>query len=41
MNPLEIKEIKLLQNQIYLITDLHVSKNYEIVVDSTLSKPVI
>lgn len=37
--PLEIKEIKLLQNQIYLITDLHVSKNYEIVVDSTLSKP--
>ena len=37
--PLEIKEIKLLQNQIYLITDLDVSKNYEIVVDSTLSKP--
>lgn len=37
--PLEIKEIKLLQNQIYLISDLDVSKNYEIVVDSTLSKP--
>lgn len=37
--PLKIKEIKLLQNQIYLITDLDVSKNYEIVVDSTLSKP--
>ena len=37
--PLEIKEIKLLQNQIYLIADLDVSKNYEIVVDSTLSKP--
>lgn len=37
--PLEIKEIKLLQNQFYLIADLDVSKNYEIVVDSTLSKP--
>ena len=37
--PLEIKEIKLLQNQFYLITDLDVSKNYEIVVDSTFSKP--
>ena len=37
--PLEIKEIKLLQHQFYLIADLDVSKNYEIVVDSTLSKP--
>lgn len=37
--PLEIKEIKLLQNQFYLIADLDVIKNYEIVVDSTLSKP--
>ncbi|MQP62266.1 MULTISPECIES: hypothetical protein [unclassified Flavobacterium] len=37
--PLEIKGIKLLQNQFYLIADLDVSKNYEIVVDSTLSKP--
>lgn len=37
--PLEIKEIKLLQNQFYLIADLEVLKNYEIVVDSTLLKP--
>lgn len=37
--PLEIEEIKLLQHQFYLIADLDVSKNYEIVVDSTLSKP--
>lgn len=37
--PLEIKEIKLLQNQFYLIADLDVLKNYEIVVDSTLLKP--
>ena len=37
--PLEIHEIQLLQNQFYLIADLEVLKNYEIVVDSTLLKP--
>jgi|SRR5574343_2605 len=37
--PLEIHEIQLLQNQFYLIADLDASKNYELIVDSTLSKP--
>ncbi len=37
--PLEINEIKLLQNQVFLIADLDLNKNYQIVVDSTLSKP--
>lgn len=37
--PLEFLKIELLQNSLYIITDLKVNEKYEVVIDSTFSKP--
>lgn len=37
--PLEISKIKVLQNEISVVADLKANEKYEIIIDSTLSKP--
>ena len=37
--PLNLSKIKVLQNSLYVILDLKTNEKYEVVIDSTLSKP--
>ena len=37
--PLDFSKIELLQNSLYVISDLKTNEKYEVVIDSTLSKP--
>ena len=37
--PLEISKIKLFQNTVSVVADLKANEKYEVIIDSTLSKP--